>query len=307
MSEKPTQQTALGDVAARHLAIATRTVPQLESISPRWLVHLLQWTPVESGVFRLNKVVGEDSIQVDCSRRDESILPHTFVDYDENPREYNLNAVNTLIDVHTRVSDLYSKPYNQISEQLRLAIEKIKERQESELINNADYGILSNVAAKQIIKTRSGAPTPDDLDELITKVWKQPGFFLLHPFTIAAFGRECTRRGVPPPTVSLFGSQFLTWRGIPLIPSDKVPIVNGKTKILLIRTGEARQGVIGLYQPNLPGEQTPGLSIKFTGINDKAIASYLISLYCSLVILVDDAVAVLDDVDITQYHTYNYQ
>lgn len=307
MSEKPTQQTALGDVAARHLAIATRTVPQLESISPRWLVHLLQWTPVESGVFRLNKVVGEDSIQVDCSRRDESVLPHTFVDYDESPREYNLNAVNTLIDVHTRVSDLYSKPYNQISEQLRLAIEKIKERQESELINNADYGILSNVAAKQIIKTRSGAPTPDDLDELITKVWKQPGFFLLHPLTIAAFGRECTRRGVPPPTVSLFGSQFLTWRGIPLIPSDKVPILNGKTKILLIRTGEARQGVIGLYQPNLPGEQTPGLSIKFTGINDKAIASYLISLYCSLVILVDDAVAVLDDVDITQYHSYNYK
>ncbi|GAA0886306.1 MULTISPECIES: family 2A encapsulin nanocompartment shell protein [Sphingobacterium] len=307
MSEKPTQQTALGDVAARHLAIATRTVPQLESISPRWLVHLLQWTPVESGVFRLNKVVGEDSIQVDCSRRDESVLPHTFVDYDESPREYNLNAVNTLIDVHTRVSDLYSKPYNQISEQLRLAIEKIKERQESELINNTDYGILSNVASKQIIKTRSGAPTPDDLDELITKVWKQPGFFLLHPLTIAAFGRECTRRGVPPPTVSLFGSQFLTWRGIPLIPSDKVPIVNGKTKILLIRTGEARQGVIGLYQPNLPGEQTPGLSIKFTGINDKAIASYLISLYCSLVILVDDAVAVLDDVDITQYHSYNYK
>ncbi len=307
MSEKPTQQTALGDVAARHLAIATRTVPQLESISPRWLVHLLQWTPVESGVFRLNKVVGEDSIQVDCSRRDESVLPHTFVDYDESPREYNLNAVNTLIDVHTRVSDLYSKPYNQISEQLRLAIEKIKERQESELINNADYGILSNVAAKQVIKTRSGAPTPDDLDELITKVWKQPGFFLLHPLTIAAFGRECTRRGVPPPTVSLFGSQFLTWRGIPLIPSDKVPVVNGKTKILLIRTGEARQGVIGLYQPNLPGEQTPGLSIKFTGINDKAIASYLISLYCSLVILVDDAVAVLDDVDITQYHSYNYK
>ena len=251
--------------------------------------------------------MGEDSIEVDCSRRDESVLPHTFVDYEEQPREYNLNAVNTLIDVHTRVSDLYSHPYNQISEQLRLAIEKIKERQESELINNPDYGILSNVAAKQVVKTRTGAPTPDDLDELITKVWKQPGFFLLHPLAIAAFGRECTRRGVPPPTTSLFGSQFLTWRGIPLIPSDKVPIVKGKTKILLIRTGEERQGVIGLYQPNLPGEQTPGLSVKFTGINDKAIASYLISLYCSLVVLVDDAVAVLENVDITQYHTYTYQ
>ncbi|WP_223815416.1 MULTISPECIES: family 2A encapsulin nanocompartment shell protein [Sphingobacterium] len=262
--------------------------------------------PVESGVFRLNRVVGEEGIQVDCSRRDESVLPHTFVDYDENPREYNLSAVNTLIDIHTRVSDLYSKPYNQISEQLRLAIEKIKERQESELINNADYGLLNSVAKKQVIKMRLGPPTPDDLDELLTKVWKNPSFFLLHPQAIAAFGRECTRKVVPPPTVSLFGSQFITWRGIPLIPSDKVPIVKGKTKIILVRTGESKQGVVGLYQPNLPGEQTPGLSVKFTGINDKAIASYLISLYCSLVVLVDDALAVLEDVDVTNYHEYKY-
>ena len=47
-----------------------------------------------------------------------------------------------------------------------------------------------------------GAPTPDDLDELLSRVWKEPAFFLAHPRAIAAFGRECTRRGVPPPTVS---------------------------------------------------------------------------------------------------------
>lgn len=306
MADKKVQQTALGDVAARHLAIATRTAPQMESITPRWLTLLLDWVPVESGVFRLNKVKDEDSIEVDCSARDERVVPHTYVDYVENPREYNLSAVNTLIDVHTRVSDLYSRPYNQISEQLRLAIEKIKEKQESELLNNMEYGLLNSVATKQVVKTRNGAPTPDDFDELITKVWKNPGFFLLHPLAIAAFGRECTRRGVPPPTVSLFGNQFLTWRGIPLIPCDKVPIINGKTKILLIRTGESKQGVIGLYQPNLPGEQTPGLSVRFMGINDKAIASYLIALYCSVVVLVDDALAVLEDVDISNYHEYKY-
>ena len=300
-------QTALGDKAARQLAIATRTVPQMLNISPRWLTHLMQWIPVESGVYRLNKVKDGSIAAVDCSARDERELPHTFIDYVENPREYNLSAVNTLVDVHTRVSDLYSKPYNQISEQLRLAIEAIKERQESELINNKEYGLLASAVPSQRIKTRTGAPTPDDLDELIAKVWKEPGFFLLHPLAIAAFGRECTRRGVPPPTVSLFGSQFLTWRGIPLIPSDKVNIEKGKTKILLMRTGESRQGVVGLYQPNLPGEQTPGLSVRFMGINDKAIASYLVSLYCSLAVLVDDAIAVLDDVDVTNYHTYNYK
>ena len=297
-------QTALGDIAARQLAIATRTVPQLPIITPRWLTHLLSWIPVEAGIYRVNKVKDHSTIQVDCSGRDERLLPQSYVDYIENPREYLLSSVNTVVDVHTRISDLYSKPYNQISEQLRLTIETIKERQESELINNKEYGLLSSVVPSQVIKTRTGAPTPDDLDELITKVWKEPGFFLLHPLAIAAFGREATRRGVPPPTVSLFGSQFLTWRGIPLIPSDKVPVVNNKSKIILIRTGESRQGVVGLYQPNLPGQQTPGLSVRFMGINDQAIASYLVSLYCSLAVLVDDAIAVLDDVVINNYHEY---
>ena len=305
-SNKNYQQTALGDVAARQLAIATRTVPQMITISPRWLTKLLNWVGVESGVYRLNKVKEGSAIEVDCSARDERTLPQTFVDYIENPREYNLAAVQTIVDVHTRVSDLYSKPYNQISEQLRLAIETIKERQESELINNREYGLLHSVAESQIIKTRTGAPTPDDLDELITKVWKEPGFFLLHPLAIAAFGRECTRRGVPPPTVSLFGSQFLTWRGIPLVPSNKLPIENGKSKIILLRTGESRQGVVGLFQPGLQGEQSPGLSVRFMGINDKAIASYLVSLYCSLAVLVDDAIAILDDVEIGNYHEYKY-
>src|ERR1700761_6733686 len=181
MAEEVKKQTALGDVAARQLAIATRTVPQMVTISPRWLTHLLNWVPVESGVFRLNKVKDADNVEVDCSSRDEKALPQTFVDYIENPREYNLSAVNTVLDVHTRVSDLYSKPYNQISEQLRLTIEIVKERQESELINNPEYGLLNSVAESQKIKPRLGPPTPDDLDELITKVRKEPGFFLLHP------------------------------------------------------------------------------------------------------------------------------
>jgi hypothetical protein len=296
---------ALGDVAARQLANTTKTAPQLTAITPRWLVQLLNWVPVESGTYRVNKVKDDSKIEVSCGSRDERTLPETFVDYVETPREYTLSAITTVVDVHTRVSDLFSHPHDQIREQLRLTVEKVKERQESELINNSEYGLFSHVTPAQRIKTRTGAPTPDDLDELLTKVWKEPGFFLLHPRAVAAFGREATRRGVPPPTVSLFGSQFVTWRGIPLIPSDKIAIEDEKTKILLIRTGESRQGVVGLYQPNLPGEQSKGLSVRFMGINHKAIASYLVSLYCSLAALVDDALAVLDDVEVNKYHEYH--
>jgi len=304
MAEAYEPQHALGDNAARQLANATKTAPQMSLISPRWLTHLLQWVPVEAGIYRLNRVKNEGGIEVACAERDESQLPQTFVNYDEHPREYFLSTVTTILDVHTRVSDLYSSPHDQIREQLRLTIEIIKERQESELINNKEYGLLASVDPAQRITTLTGAPTPDDLDELLAKVWKEPAFFLTHPLAIAAFGRECTRRGVPPPTVSLFGSQFVTWRGIPLIPSDKVRIEDGKSKILLLRVGEKRQGVVGLFQPGLPGEQSPGLSVRFMGIDRSAIASYLISLYCSLAVLTEDALAVLDDVEVGKYHDY---
>ena len=305
MATNPTVHTTLGDHAARQLANATKTTAQLSTISPRWLTHLLQWVPVEAGIYRLNTVKNPESIKVTCTAREsENQLPRTFVDYDEAPREFYLNAVSTILDVHTRISDLYSSPHDQIKEQLRLTIETIKENQESELINNPDYGLLSQVSEDQRIFPLTGAPTPDDLDELLTKVWKEPAFFLAHPVAIGAFGREATRRGTPPPTISLFGSQFITWRGIPLIPSDKVPVADGKSKILLIRVGDKRQGVVGLFQPGLPGEQSPGLSVRFMGINDQAISSYLISLYCSLAVLTPDAVAVLDDVEIGKYHDY---
>ncbi len=309
MAEDDDVRRTLSESAARQLANATKTRAQWGGITPRWLVNFLPWTPVEAGIYRLNRVkeAGGGASDVECSpRRDtDPDLPETFVDYDDSPREYSLNAVTTVLDVQTRVSDLYSHPYDQIQEQLRLLIEKVKERQESELINNSEYGLLTNTAPTQRIKTRKGPPTPDDLDELITRVWKEPAFFLAHPRAIAAFGRECTRRGVPPPTITLFGSPFLTWRGLPLIPSDKLYVDDaGKTNILLLRTGEKKQGVIGLFQPGVPGEVAPSLSVRFMGINRKAIASYLISLYCSSAILTEDAIAVLEDVDVGRYHEY---
>jgi Phage capsid-like protein len=302
----------LSEPAARQLANATKTRAQMLAITPRWLVSFLPWVPVEAGIYRLNKVKEREGLgEVECSpswERDTD-LPETFVDYDQTPREYFLNAVTTVLDVQTRVSDLYNQPYDQIQEQLRLLIEKVKERQESELLYNADYGLLPNAAPFMKIPTRRGPPTPDDLDELIAKVWKEPAFFLAHPRTIAAFGRECTRRGVPPPTINLFGTPFLTWRGIPLVPSDKLKITDGtngtgKTTILLLRTGEKKQGVIGLFQPGVPGEVTPSLSVRFMGINRKAIASYLISLYCSSAILTEDALGVLENVEVGHYHEY---
>jgi Phage capsid-like protein len=304
MATSKSESQALGDLAARQLANATKTVPQLETITPRWLLHLLSWVPVEAGIYRVNRVVDPEKVTIQVGEANEEPLPQTYVNYETHPRELTLRAVSTILDIHTRVSDLYSSPHDQITQQLRLTVETIKENQESQLINSAEYGLLSQVTAEQTISTLTGPPTPDDLDGLIAKVWKSPGFFLTHPLGVAAFGREATLRGVPPVTVSLFGSQFLTWRGIPIIPSDKVPVKDGKTKFLLIRTGEERQGVVGLFQPGLAGEQAPGLSVRFAGINRSAIATYLVTLYSSLAVLTDDALGVLDDVRVDSYHDY---
>jgi hypothetical protein len=299
-------RVSLREEAAFQLANVTKTASQFGAITPRWLVRLLDWKPLESGTFRVNKVDETKAIESTCGHEDESTLTSTFVDYLDAPREYRLSSINAVLNVHTRVSDLLSNPYDQVREQLRLLIESVKEKQESELLNNAEYGLLNNVTASQKLKTRKGAPTPDDLDELLTKVWKEPSLFLAHPRAIAAFGRECTRRGVPPPTVTLFGTPFLTWRGIPLVPSDKIAIrsKDQKSKILLLRVGERKQGVVGLFQPGLPGEQSPGLSVRFMGIDQRALASYLVSLYCSAAVLTDDAIALLEDVDVGQYHEY---
>ncbi|HTB73461.1 MAG TPA: family 2A encapsulin nanocompartment shell protein [Polyangiaceae bacterium] len=299
-----TDHQTLGAQAARQLANTTKTPPQWVGVTPRWLVSLLPWTPVEAGTYRVNKVKegGEKGIGIECSPSDANDLPSAFIDYEEQPREYTLSTVTTTIEVQTRISDLYRSPMDQVREQLAVLVEMVKERQESELINNATYGLLNSVAPSMQVPTRTGAPTPDDLDELISRVWKEPAFFLAHPRAIAAFGRECTRRGVPPATITMFGSSFLTWRGIPIIPSDKLTIEGGKTNILLLRTGEKKRGVVGLFQPGIPGEVSPSLSVRLMGINARGAASYLLSLYCSAAVLTDDAIGALQNVEVGKYH-----
>ncbi len=266
----------------------------------------------EPGADERHNHVGEAAIAITSYGEGWPELQRTFVDYDEHPRQYQLNVIQTVIRLHTRVTDLYNNVYDQLREQLRLTIEGMKEREELEIVNNPDFGLLHNVAPGQRLRTRGGPPTPDDFDDLLARVWKEPAFFLAHPLAIAAFGRECTRRGVPPPTLNIYGSPFITWRGVPIVPSDKL-LVNrtgagssaGLTNVLLLRVGEQKQGVVGLHQIGLHGEQQPGLSVRFMGIDEFSTASYLVTLYYSAAVLTEDALAVLEDVEVGNYHDYD--
>ncbi|MDY7233264.1 family 2B encapsulin nanocompartment shell protein [Hyalangium rubrum] len=242
--------------------------------------------------------MGQAAIELAAGHRGEPELPGTFVDYELRPREYELSVAQTMLNIHTRVADLFNDPMNQTQQQLRLTIEALRERQEYELINNREFGFLHNADLKQRVHARSGPPTPDDMDDLLSRRRKSR-FFLAHPRTIAAFGQECTRRGIYPTVVEVHGSKFMGWRGVPLLPCDKIPITQERTSsILVLRTGAEDQGVVGLHNAGIPDEVEPSLSVKRMDVSDRAITSYLVSVYFSAALLVPDALGVLENVEL---------
>ena len=287
--------TATAATACTVLSLPRRVVTAITARAPGLADHLQRYQSLRS---RAANHRGEADIALAAGHAGEHSLPGTFVDYDSSPREYELSLAQTILRVHTRVADLYSEPMDQVEQQIRLAVSELRERQETELLTNPSFGLLTNAAASQRLHTRNGPPTPADMDELLCRR-RKTRFFLAHPRAIAAFGRECSQRGVYPESVVVDGVKVGAWRGVPVLPCPKIPLTaHGVTSILAMRTGEKDAGVIGLHETGLPDEREPGLSVRLRGIDDKGIMSYLVSAYYSAAILVPDALGVLDNVEV---------
>ncbi|MER6263693.1 MULTISPECIES: family 2B encapsulin nanocompartment shell protein [unclassified Streptomyces] len=277
------------------LALPWDVVEELTERAPSLAAHLQAY--VERQRLPMNRK-GEAEVPVQAGHVGEPTLPGGFVDYELTPREYELSLTQTVLRVHTRVADLYNDPMDQTAQQLRLTVEEIRERQEWELVNNREFGLLHNVDHGQRISTYTGPPTPDDMDELLS-MRRKTKVFLAHPKAIAAIFRQCNRRGLVPGTASVDGHEVPAWRGVPLLPCSKIPISeNHTTSIIALRTGEADQGVVGLYQTGIPDEYQPGLNVRFMGIDGSAIVNYLVTAYYSLAILVPDAAGILENVQL---------
>ncbi|MEV4169316.1 family 2B encapsulin nanocompartment shell protein [Nonomuraea sp. NPDC049709] len=288
--------SARAKTATTLLTLSRQDFEQLAEQAPALREHVERWRT--SGDHDTNDY-GEAAINMSAGHVGEAVLPGTFVDYEQSPREYELSVAQTVLRVHSRVSDLYNQPMSQLDQQLRLTVEALRERQENELINNKEFGLLHNADFSQRIRTRSGPPTPDDLDDLLSTVWKEPSFFLAHPQAIAAFGRECSKRGIYPQSSEVSGHRVPAWRGVPIFPCNKIPVSSTRTtSFLLMRTGQENQGVVGLHQTGIPDEYQPSLSVRFMSINEKAVISYLVSAYYSAAVLVPDALGVLEDVEL---------
>ncbi|MFD9094492.1 family 2B encapsulin nanocompartment shell protein [Streptomyces collinus] len=277
------------------LALPWAVVREVTERAPSLAAHLQAY--VERQRRPMNRK-GEAEVPVQAGHVGEPTLRGGFVDYELSPREYELSLTQTVLRVHTRVADLYNDPMDQTAQQLRLTVEEIRERQEWELVNNREFGLLHNVDHGQRISTWTGPPTPDDMDELLS-MRRKTKVFLAHPKAIAAFFRQCNKRGLVPGTASVDGHEVPAWRGVPIFPCSKIPVTEDHTSsIIALRTGEADQGVVGLYQTGIPEEYQPGLNVRFMGIDTAAIVNYLVTAYYSLAILVPDAAGILENVQI---------
>lgn len=241
---------------------------------------------------------GEADLPLQAGHTGEPTIGAGYVDYELSPREYELSLTQTVLKVHTRVADLYNHPMDQTQQQMRLTVEEIRERQEWELVNNREFGLLHNVDYGQRVSTFSGPPTPDDMDDLLA-MRRRTKLFLAHPKAIAAFFRQCNRRGLVPGTATVEGHEIPAWRGVPIFPCNKIPISERHTSsIIALRTGEADQGAVGLYQTGIPDEFQPGLNVRFMGIDGNSIIRYLVTAYYSMALLVPDAAGILENVQI---------
>ncbi|MFC8044795.1 family 2B encapsulin nanocompartment shell protein [Nocardia sp. NPDC057353] len=287
--------TATAETACTVLTLPRERLVPLRTEIAGLAAHLDAFTEV-SGTDRH----GQAAIDLAAGHDGEPAIPGTYVDYEPRPREYPLSVAQTRLRVHTRVTDLYNTPMNQLDQQLRLTVAALLERQERDLLTHPDYGLLHAVDRTQRVVPASGPPTPADLDRLLARR-RKTAFFLAHPRVIAQFGRECTARGLYPEPVLVEGRRVQAWRDIPLLPSDKIPISPARTStILAMRVGERDDGVIGLRQTGVPDEYRPGISVRFSGIDDRAVATYLVSANHAAAVLVPDALGALTDVHVTR-------
>ncbi|MEU3526089.1 family 2B encapsulin nanocompartment shell protein [Streptomyces sp. NPDC038707] len=292
------EYTVRADTATTVLVLSRQDFQQVAERADSLRAHLERLRSIPRQ--RTNKY-GEKAVELAAGHSGEPDIPHTFVDYEPRPREYELSIAQTVLRIHSRVADLYNQPMNQTEQQLRLTVEALKERQEHELVNNPEFGLLSNCEYDQRIQPHDGVPSPDDMDELLSRR-RGTKLFLAHPRAIAAFGRELNKRGLVPETIDIGGNRIPTWRGVPIYPCNKIPVSEARTtSIIAMRTGESEQGVIGLRQSGIPDEIEPSLSVRFMGINEQAIIKYLVTAYYSAAVLVPDALGVLENVEIGRW------
>jgi len=319
---------------ARVISSSTKSAPVWSPRTPRWILEFLRTmalVPVEGGVYQVNHIVDEESgppapdkllhLPSSTLRASHSHPDHTLVQtsvglYDPNPREIALHPVEAVVKISKRVPKLFSNNHDQLQSQFRVTSDFISETTENLIFNHPDFGLLHNVAPRMQFAV-DGPPTPDVLDDMLRLAWRRPDLFVMHPDALAEFRKQANAQSLNLEEVEAFGTSFTAWRSLPLVPSNKLHIVSkagakseqggnkkveaklsskgGRASILLMRLGEAKQGVIYLSPKDAEAPvRLPSISVEFMGLTDDAVAHYLLSAYTGVAVLSSGALARAD-------------
>ena len=73
---------SLGTEAARNLATTTKTPPQMQGITSRWLLKLLPWVEAIGGTYRVNRrltyTVGDGRVSFTSTGAQIQVIPKTL-------------------------------------------------------------------------------------------------------------------------------------------------------------------------------------------------------------------------------------
>ena len=73
-------QLTLSTAAASNLATTTKSVPQMQSITPRWLLRVLPWVEASGGTYRVNRrltyTVGDGRVSFTMNGPQVQVIPH---------------------------------------------------------------------------------------------------------------------------------------------------------------------------------------------------------------------------------------
>ena len=285
----------------RHHAALARFLPAVDAGRGR---HL----PPQQGQGDARRESAITDVECSPPRDGDADLPETFVDYEENPREYILSAVTTVLDVQTRISDLYSSPNDQIQEQLRLA----HREGEGAAGERADqqHGLRparQRRADRMRITTRTGAPTPDDLDELIAKVWKEPAFFLAHPRGHRRFRPRvhAPRRAAADGDAVRLAVPHLARPAAGAVRQGASRRRTARRRSCCCARARRSRASSACSSRACPARSAPSLSVRFMGINRARHRVLPRSRSTArLAVLTEDALGVLEDVEVGKYHDY---
>lgn len=72
-------QLSLGTAAARNLATTTKSTPQMQEITSRWLLRMLPWVQVSGGTYRVNRrlsyMIGDGQVSFTTVGSQVSVVP----------------------------------------------------------------------------------------------------------------------------------------------------------------------------------------------------------------------------------------